>query len=352
MDVILALFACYIPFALLHSTTASTGSHLGWRLAWMPLVAFIFLLSATRVGGSDWQNYEDLYLYMSHADDWLDAILKNPFFEPGYVALNYAFHLLSEDRRWLVVFESVINSYAIWLILTRVKGGVILLIWLFPLQFANILGVRQTFATSIFIMAVTVLHGRASVVVSLSSGLIHMSSFLLIFGHVMQKLRMTWRAVVLSFISVIIFIFLAGEFLSDKLANYKENSADLTGISGLEIVFGKGLTVFFLFGIDAFSRRQSQHIEGLATGRSSPPTGLYLLYLAVIAISSALPPLARLLTPLELLIAWAVCEAIAGIRNQITRVSLTFLIATVSMIKMFKIWAQFGDIYSVCFLCE
>ncbi len=318
----------------------------------MLLATLIFLLSATRVGGSDWQNYEDLYLYMSHADGWLDAILKNAFFEPGYVALNYAFHLLSEDRRWLVVFESFINAYAIWLILTRVKGGPILLIWLFPLQFANILGVRQTFATSIFIIAITLLHGRASVVLSLSSGLIHMSSFLLMFGRMMQKLRMTWRHAAIIFISTIAFIMLAGSFLTEKLVNYKENATDITDLSGLEIVFGKGLTVLLLFGIDIFSRRQSKHIEALTTGQSSLPTGLYFLYLAVIAASSALPPLARLLTPLELLIAWAVCETIAGIRSRLTRTSIALLIAAISMAKMLKIWAQFGEIYSVCFFCE
>lgn len=349
MGVILALFVGYVALALLYSVTARVQDVGGWRFVWTPFVVLIFLLSATRVGGSDWENYEYLYLYMSHADSWLDAIVKNPFFEPGYVVLNYLFHLQSEERRLLVVFESAINAYAIWLILTRVKGGPILLIWLFPLQFANVLGVRQTLATSLFIIATTLLQGRASVVASISSGLIHVSSFLLAFGRAMQRIRLTWRTAAIGFAVIMTFATVTGGFLSDKLANYQENADDLTGFSGLEIVLGKGLTVFLLFAIDIFARRQPRRID--APAQRTSPMGLYFLYMAVIAASAALPPLARLLTPLELLIAWAACEAIADIRHRPLRISLTMAIAAVSLAKMLKISAQLADIYSVCFFC-
>ena len=133
MAVIFALFFAYAAVVLTYSVAARKREDSNWRLAWFPLVILIFILSAMRVGGSDWENYEYLYLYMSHADGWLDAILRNPFFEPGYVVLNYVFHAYSEERHPLIVFESAINAYAIWAILTRVRGGPILLIWLFPL---------------------------------------------------------------------------------------------------------------------------------------------------------------------------------------------------------------------------
>jgi hypothetical protein len=352
MGVILALFAAYVALVLIYSITSRPQETKAWRFAWLTLVGLIFLLSATRVGGSDWENYEYLYLYMSNADGWLDAIVRNPFFEPGYVALNYLFHLQSEDRRLLIVFESAINAYAIWLVLTRVKGGPILLIWLFPLQFANILGVRQTLATSLFIIATMLLQGRASVIASISSGLIHVSSILLIVGRSMKSIRLTWRTAAIGFAAIMAFTVMVGEFLSDKLVNYQENADELTGFSGLEIALGKGLTVFILFAIDIFARRQPRLITARASAQDDlPPMGLYFLYVAVIAASVTLPPLARLLTPLELLIAWAACEAIAGIRNRHTRVSLIFVIAVIAMAKMLKISAQLADIYSVCFFC-
>jgi hypothetical protein len=352
MEFILALFVCLVPIALLHSATENFRNYENWQFAWFPFATLIFFLSATRIGGSDWQNYEYLYLYMSYADSWLDAILQNTSFEPGYVVLNYAFHGLSNDRRWLVVFESAINAYAIWLILTRVNGGPIFLIWLFPLQFANILGVRQTLATSLFVIAVTQLHGRLSLIAALSSGIIHVSSLVLVFGKSLERLRLTWRTVGYVFIFGIVIFIVAGDFFSNKLDNYRENADDLTNVSSLEITLGKGLVIFLLIGISEFARRQLQRKQLRAVGYAiSMSTIMYFFYFAVIAAAAMLPPLARLLTPLEFLIAWSCCGAIAAVKIPRVRVTLAFVIATVSLAKMLKIWALYGDIYSVCFFC-
>ena len=351
MNVIFTLFSVYALLAILHSTTATINDDGGWRFVWMPLSVLIFLLSATRVGGSDWENYEYLYIYMSHAESWFDAILKNALFEPGYVVLNYVFNLLSDDRRWLIKFESAINAYAIWLTLTRFKGGPIILIWLFPLQFANILGVRQTFATSLFIIAITTLHGRTSVVASIASGLIHISSFLLVFGRAIQKFRFTLRWAALGLVSIIFFSFLFKYFLYDKINNYIDNAVDLTDLTGLEVFFGKGLTVLMLLGINTIARHLPKHTPTTSLVRASSSSRLYLLYFALMAASVPLPALARLLTPFELLIVWSVCEVISDIRSRPVRVLLTFVIAVISTAKMLKIWSQFGEMYSVCFFC-
>lgn len=350
MAVILALFFAYAALLSTYSITAGKPPHSSWRLVWLLLAIVIFLLSATRIGGSDWDNYESLYQYMSHADGWLDAILKNPFFEPGYVALNYAFHTYSEDRRLLVVFESAINAYAIWAILTRVRSGPILLIWLFPLQFANILGVRQTLATSLFIIATTLLHGRTSKIAALASSLIHVSSLVLVFGKAIQGLKITLKNASIVLVPTLTFAYVASSFLADKLANYQENASELTSVSGTEIFIGKGLTVLLLFAIDFFARRQPLDRAAMLA-RTQTPNTLYFFYLVIIVASAALPPLARLLTPLELLIAWAACEAIYDVRNRRTRLAFTLLITVVAVFKMLKIASQFGDVYSVCFFC-
>lgn len=350
MNIILALFFAYCALALTYSIDPRGDQHRGWRLAWLLLAVLIFMLAATRIGGSDWDNYEYLYSYMSNANGWLDAVIKNPFFEPGYVVLNYAFHAYSENRRLLVGFESAINAYAIWVILTRVWGGPILVIWLFPLQFANILGVRQTLATSLFIIVTILLRGKVSKVAAVLSSLIHVSSLVLIFGKAIQGLKITLKSAFVLLISVSAAALAISSFLSEKLANYQENASDITNISGVEIFLGKGLTILLLYAIDTLSRRQPLNKGGMLS-RAKTPSALYFLYVVIIAAATILPPLARLLTPLELLIAWTVCEAIYSVRHQRTRVLLTFLVVIIAAAKMLKITSQLGDIYSVCFFC-
>lgn len=322
-----------------------------WRFTWLILAIYIFLLSATRVGGSDWENYEYLYQYMSQAENLLDAIGKNPSFEPGYIALNYIFHFFSEDRRALIVLESLINSYAIWLILTRAKGGVLLLAWLFPLQFANILAVRQTLATSLFLIAVLLLQGRASVFASISSAFIHLSTLILILGQFLQRFRLTWKSVVIGFFIVFIVTLITKDFLLEKLVNYSENAAELTGFSGLEILVGKGATIFLLLGLDIFSRLQPRKMVEPNHQLLTPQWLLYILYIAMLVVSILLPPFARILAPIELLIAWSVCGSILEIRDRHTRTSLALVIILIALAKILKIQAQLSDIYDVCFFC-
>jgi len=351
MEIILSFFSAYGLILILYSALEKSHNILYWKVIWLMVTSTIFLLSATRVGGSDWENYNYLYFYMSNAETWFEAIEQNLLVEPGYVLLNYFLRILSDDRRWLVVFESVINAYAVWLILSRVKGGPLLLVFLFPIQFANILGVRQTLATSLFIIAVTTFRGRVSVAAQVTSSLIHASSLLLVFGRAMQIKRLSWRGAWIGLTLVLFFFFCAREFFAEKLSNYIENAAELTGVSGVEIFFGKGLTIAFLFAIDRFAHAQlPTHTETVGVIKESSSI-LFILYAAFLVAAISIPPLTRILGPLELLIAWGVCGDIINIRRRRTRTLLAIIIVAFSMAKMLKIWSQFNEVYSVCFFC-
>jgi hypothetical protein len=351
MFIILLLFLICVPLSILSSTTAEIKNYGFLVFIWAAVAIFIFLLSATRVGGADWENYEYLYLYMSDANDWLDAVIKNAFFEPGYVVLNYVFNLVSDNRRLLVVFESAINSYAIWLVLTRFKGGPIILLWLFPLQFANILGVRQTLATSFFIIAITIFKGRLSFLLSVSSGLIHISSLLLVIGRSIQTFRPNSRRIILGLSLIFLWYAFTYEFLEAKLANYFNNASELSGLSGSEVFFGKGLTILTLFGLEYIALSQPKRASQTLLAEQKSSKYLYIAYLVIIAATTQLPALARLLTPFELLIVWNVCEAVSNVGSRSSRAILTSAIAAISFAKMIKIWVQFGEMYSVCFFC-
>jgi hypothetical protein len=343
------IFVTFVVYAVVTAVwlvgTRSARQSIGWSFIWVLMATWIFLLSAFRVGGSDWENYDWLYFYVSRAGGLFDAIQENFIYEPLYIALNYLFTLFSPERRALVIFESAINAIAVYLIVSRSRGGPILLIWLFPLQFANILGVRQNFAASIVLIALLSWpHRHAVKILLISAPFFHLSAIIFYVGYRLRTISIASRQS-LVIIGVLVLTFAASwQMIYEKFGNYLDNSEDLTNISSTQLVFGRLTSLAVLFSLAVLAKRA-------ATDKTAGINPI----LAAVAITSALsafivPALARISTPLEFMVAWQCANVLSHTKKYKIRMALFFILVVFAGIKMVKIYYQ-TDIYEACFFC-
>lgn len=343
MSVILILF--FLCFIFSAAWIVDRDNIFPWGGLWMMLALTIFLLSSFREGGSDWESYNSLYSQVSDSGNIFNSIDQNDLFEPLYVALNYGFSIFFTTRRELVVFESFVNALAIYLILKKSVGGPILLIWLFPLQFANILGVRQTFAISLVIIGSLMGSSLWRLFIMIAAPFVHLSSVLLYFANYLMVVRLSAKNFILCALGVaLIYYFLSG-LIHEKLLNYQLNGSELTDLSAAEVVVGKLVTMIFLSFLLIFSARWTENKRMNS-----------ILILIVFSLASSFaglisPALVRLSTPFELILAWQCSKYICSIKN--LRFKLIFFLAfcVIAAIKMLKINYQFQDVYEVCFFC-
>lgn len=347
MEIIASFFGLYLALVFIWAFSSESSDNSRFRVAWATVAIIIFALSATRTGGSDWDNYENLFIYVSRSDGPIDAVLSNILFEPGYVTLNYFFSLLSQDRRSLVVFESFINSSAIWLVLSRVKGGPLLLVYLFPLQFANILGVRQTLASSLFIFSMMSFSTGTRRLWQVLAVSVHLSALVLIVASITKNLTLSFKKITMSIAVALGAWFVFSELVLGKVQNYLQSTTDLTDLSGTEVLLGKSATLGCLFGISYLAWAWQR--DDLNQTPFRPVLFVAATFVSLFAYF--LPPFARLLTPLEFLIAWDVCQSIQGVEGLSRRVWLTTIVVVLASAKLTKVYLQFQDVYEVCFLC-
>ena len=316
-----------------------------WLIVWSTVAVCIFLLSAFRTGGSDWENYDYLYLYVSRASTLVDALTENFLFEPGYVALNYVASFLSADRRALVIFEAAVNALAIFLILTRVAAGPLFVCWLFPLQFANILSVRQTLATSLLIIAHVTYSNRGRLLAAIAAPSIHLSAVLFIAAAALAQ-RIRVKSILIGVCFIAGAAYLVSDLVVDKLANYSDNAADLTDLSGANVALGKALTL----GVLALLHITSSYVAGRGQ-RLEFPLALYSAAALLALFSYYFPPAARVLVPFEFIAALYACQGIARIEPLKPRLALAGGLILITLLKMSKITSQLGEVYEVCFFC-
>lgn len=347
-----AIASLFIFAALLALTwglgTRASRSSPEWKLVWAALASLVFAMSASRVGGSDWDNYETLYDVVRQASSVGEAIKTSFLIEPAYVALNYAFGLHFESRRALVVFESAVNALAIWLLVSQTRGGPILLVWLFPLQFASILGVRQTLAASVLVIALLLSSRLLRGVAIAGAPFLHLSASFLLGAHLLRTTRLTTARLMLGIGALIALALLMQVLLVEKLDNYLNAASGLTDLGSTEVVVGKVATLGVLAVL-----AMAAH-----AGRAMPATdsrgGALLLFAVAIAASTAAyasPALIRLTTPIELVIAWYCANRIADVKKLALRTVLIGVLVMAAGLKMAKINSQFADVYEVCFFC-
>lgn len=347
MTAILGLFATVCALALLwcvlHPAERRTP---GWTLIWCIYAVLVFTMSAFRVGGSDWENYDSLYDLVRGSGSVSEAVETNFVIEPGYVALNYLFGSQFDTRRALVVFESAANALAILLLILRTRGGPVLLVWLFPLQFSNILGVRQTFAASVLIVALLATKRLTRYTIAALSSLLHLSAAFLLAAHLIRFTRFTVGRLLLGLAALGTLGLVMQFMLAEKIDNYLQSASELTGLSANEVVVGK-VSTFALIGSIAVVAR----LGTSAVDRQRGLAPLLALALLLTLGAYASPALIRVTTPIELVLAWYCADSISGVVEFRLRAALTGILIAVAALKMFKIATQFGDVYSVCFFC-
>jgi len=321
-------------------------SNIYWSLIWMTVAVFIFLLSAFREGGSDWENYNSLYLQIATSESVLDAISTNFLFEPLYVALNYWFSNFFETRRELIIFESFINALAIYLLIKKTSGGPILLVWLFPLQFANIIGVRQTLATSLVIIGILSSRAPLRLAMMACAPFIHLSGLLVYIANSVSSVRISVWKTILGIGGAALIIIILQELILEKFENYFQNAAELTNLSTMDVVIGKLITMLFLAGVTILAASLSTD-----SWRKFNPT-LVLVSLVFSFAGLVTPSLVRLSTPFELILAWQCTEYISKMRNKKEQLILGGVFVIVAALKMARISLQFQDVYQVCFFCK
>jgi hypothetical protein len=344
------IFVTFIFCTLIGFSWSLLGSReqntLPWQVTWLAIAVWIFALSAFRDGGSDWDNYEALYHGIATASSLSDAIETHALFEPLYVALNYGFSRWFEDRHALIIFESAINAAAIFAVLTRVRGGPLLLVWLFPLQFANILGVRQTLATSLILIAFSLKPHRLRTALLSISPFIHLSGLLLIGALKLREIRPNPKIIIVGLLGMLAAAIALQNLIFEKLGNYADNAADLTHISASELIIGKLSSMLLLIALTWMALRA----DGPVKGRISH--SLTLLAIGSVLIALVLPPLARLTSSIELVIALQCAQALVSMRSRLESLFLFLCLCSVATLKMAKIVAQFQDVYTVCFFCS
>lgn len=319
-----------------------------WRAIWVSLAASVFALSAFRVGGSDWENYDTLYDVVRQASSLSEAIEVSFVIEPLYVALNYFFGLHFNDRRPLVIFESAVNAWAIYLLATRTRGGPILLIWLFPLQFLNILGVRQTLAASLIIISLLLARPTLRTLAVLSAPFLHLSAAFLFAAHLIRSTRLTISRGMAALALLGASAFVMRSLLSEKIDNYLTAASELTDLGSTEVVIGKLATLGFLGALAIVANAGSPKPTN-----NSIDNGTILFALATVATFTAFasPALIRLTAPIEFVIAWYCAGRVASVRDLGLRVALLLVLQAACAAKLAKIFTQFADVYEVCFFC-
>ncbi len=303
----------------------------------------ILVLSASRTGGSDWENYNSFFKHLAHSQNAIEAVWTNFMYEPGYVLFNYAIQLVSTDRRIYIGVESIINAYAVYLITAKVRGGPIILVYLFPLQFASILGVRQTLAFSILIIAMLSLRKLRGTMIAFAPT-IHLSALPLLLLMKLsenRKLLTAGSLPILATFLIAIIAFMPLILLKSSL--YFSTTSGLTELKGSEVALSKLanatalVTIYILSG----SANKNREVSFL----------LFTIYLTIIVTSLTTPILARLAPIVEFVIMYIISKSIARLSKKSTKITLIAVIAILSGAKMLKITAQFDEVYEVCFFC-
>lgn len=147
-------------------------------------------MAATRVGGSDWANYESLFNTISYSKSFDEAFSENRLIEPGYVALNHFVAWIGGSRRDVIYIESAITAFGIFLLLTRVPGGSIIAAWLSTLIFIGVMPVRQTVAIALAMILFTTVSSKNKFFAALVATSFHISAVPLLVTAILSGKRL------------------------------------------------------------------------------------------------------------------------------------------------------------------
>jgi hypothetical protein len=343
---VLIFLTAYELITIRHNPTAR--QRYAWSAIWISFSLMIFVLAATRVGGSDWENYETLFNQVASADSLSMAIITNGLLEPGYVFLNFIVSELGGDRRDLIIIESGIAALSTYLLLTKVRGGSIIVTWLMTLTFIGLMPVRQTVALSLVMIVFVIKSSSLRIASSMIAPSFHISAIVLLLAKYLGGKHLTnqIKIAMILFISVGMYFFSA--LLIDKIDLYRNTYNELTDLSTSAVLIGKVLTLTFITTIWYYASTKPQV--------SACPNLLSYKTLHIITLLSFLmlfinPAFARLISVFEIIYIWAAAQNIYYLKNKRERLALYSIIAIIVVLKVTKSLVQFKEIYDVCFLC-
>lgn len=326
----------------------TSGQRVVWSAIWLCFSLMVFTLAATRVGGSDWENYETIFNIVSKADSLSMALISNALLEPGYVVINYIVSELGGDRRDLIIIESGITSVGTYLVLTKVRGGSIIVSWLMTLTFVGLMPVRQTVALSLVMIVFAIKSRNFQIASSMIAPSIHISSILLLFAKYFGSKSLTRRVIIGMILPVSAAIYILGTFLVDKIDLYRDSSSELTDLSTSAVVIGKIITLTIITSLWYYASKKRQ-VSACPSVLSYKI--LHLITLLSLAMSFINPAFARLTSLFEIVYIWAAAQNIYYLYNKRLRLVLYSIIAIIVLIKTTKTLTQFKEIYDVCFFC-
>lgn len=326
----------------------TSGQKNVWSAIWFGFSLMVFALAATRVGGSDWENYETIFNIVAKADSLSMALISNGLLEPGYVFLNYIVSELGGDRRDLIIIESGITSVATYLVLTKVRGGSIIVSWLMTLTFAGLMPVRQTVALSLVMVVFAIKSRNFQIASSVIAPSIHISAIFLLFAKFFGGKHLTRRIIIGITLSVSVAIYVLSTLLVDKIDLYRDASSELTDLSTSAVLIGKVITLTLITSLwyYASKKRQASACPSVLSYKI-----LHLITLLSLAMSFINPAFARLTSVFEIVYIWAAAQNIYYLNNRRLRLALYSVIAIIVIMKTTKTLTQFQEIYNVCFFC-
>lgn len=346
--VALALFVLTVLELITVKYHATTKQKVAWFVIWFYFSLVIFALSATRVGGSDWDNYETIFSIIATADSLSMDLIYSLGVDPGYVFLNYIVSESGGDRRDLVILESGITSFATFLVLTKVRGGSIIVSWLMSLTFAGLMPVRQTVAISLAMIVFAIKSRILKVAYSVIGINIHISTIFLLLAKNVRGINLKWPLMTGIIISVILVVYFLDNFIAAKIELYFYSHEALTNLSAGSVVIGKVITLGFLTSLWYYASRKPKAISCPSISSYKVLHFLTMLSLVMCFIN---PAFARLTSLFEIVYIWAAAQNIYYLKSVRLRLSLYSLIVIVVASKLIKVLTQFREVYDVCFLC-
>jgi hypothetical protein len=320
-----------------------------WNTIWLVFSLLVFTLSATRVGGSDWENYETVFNLAASSDSLLMALAANAMLEPGYASLNYLVSELGGSRRDLIYIESAISSLAIFLVLTRVPGGSIIVTWMLTLTFIGLMPVRQTVAISLMMIAFIPISRKLRIFFALIAPTIHISSIPLLAAKLFGKNHLSRFSIISISLACAVVTYFMVELLSGKMDLYLEKSSGLTELKSETVILGKLITLSIIVFLWYFASKNKKiaHCSGVFDYKV-----LHIITLGSIALAIINPAFIRLTSIFEIVYIWCAAESIYYVKSKNKRIVIYSILAIVVIAKLMKTLTQFEDVYKVCFLCE
>lgn len=343
----LLIFLTASELVMIKHKPTSSQKHL-WSIIWLIFSLIVFASAATRVGGSDWENYETIFNIVTNAESLSMAIISNGLLEPGYVLLNYIVSELGGTRRDLIVIEAGITSAATYLVLTKVRGGSIIMSWLMTLTFIGLMPVRQTVALAIVMIVFSVKSRPLQVVSSMVAPTIHISAILLLIAKFFGGKSLTKPMMIRMIFFVVVAMYALNALLVEKIGLYRDASSELTDLSTSSVVIGKLITLLFVASLWYYASKRSQ-VQTCPSVLSY--TILHIMTMLSLTLALVNPAFARLTSLFEIIYIWNAAQNIYYLNDRKLRLILYSAISVVIIMKIIKTLTQFAHVYDVCFFC-